>query len=212
MINGQNTYIKQRQLLSIASMNCRGLADHTKRRDVLHFLKSKKHSIYCLQDVHWDKNIESRVRAEWGLECFFSSFKSNARGVAILFNNNFEFNVHRSCNDPNGNFLALHIEVSDMNITLINIYGPNKDEPFFYDGISDTINNFDNPHTVICGDWNLVLNDNIDCINYVNINNPLAKKRVLSLCGEHDLTDPWRIQHPTTASYTWRRHDSVKQS
>jgi hypothetical protein len=32
----------------------------------------------------------------WRFECFFSSFSSNSRGVAILFNNNFEFKVDNS--------------------------------------------------------------------------------------------------------------------
>ena len=70
--------------LSIASMNCRGLGNFNKRRDVFHFLKNKNYSICCLQDVHFDKNMETAVRNEWGLECYFSSFRSNCRGVAII--------------------------------------------------------------------------------------------------------------------------------
>jgi hypothetical protein len=66
--------------LSIASMNCRGLATTEKRRDVFHFLREKKYSIYCIQDVHSIKALETMVRAEWGFDCYFSSYKSNARG------------------------------------------------------------------------------------------------------------------------------------
>ena len=51
--------------LSIASMNCRGLGNFAKRRDVFHFLRNKKYSICCLQDVHFDHNMESVVRSEW---------------------------------------------------------------------------------------------------------------------------------------------------
>ena len=156
-------------------MNCRGLADNAKRRDVLHYLKNKQYSIYCLQDAHWVERMEDQIRAEWGLECFFSSFKSNARGVAILFNNNFEYNILGVRNDDNGNFLALNMEIKDYNITLVTLYRPNKDDPKFYDFVNNIVKEFDNPHTIICGDWNLVLNDKIDCHNYVNINNPLAK-------------------------------------
>ena len=90
----QRSNITFPQYLSVASMNCRGLADNAKRRDVLHYLKNKQYSIYCLQDVHWVERMEDQIRAEWGLEwVFFSSFKSNARGVAILFNNNFEYKI-----------------------------------------------------------------------------------------------------------------------
>ena len=198
------------QNLSIASRNCRGLADYAKRRDVLHFLKTKQYSIYCLQDVHSAVHMEDRIRAEWRLDCYFSSFKSNARGVAILFNNNFEYKVF-ACNiDENGNYLALSLETQGYKITLINLYGPSKDDPNFYEKINSIITEYDNLHTIICGDWNLVLNKKMDCYNYVNINNPLARNRVLSLCSEQDLIDPWRIPNPDSRRYTWRQHSTFK--
>jgi exonuclease III len=203
---------KQRQYLSIASMNCRGLAGSEKRRDVLHFLRKKKYSIYCLQDVHFEKDMENKVRAEWGLNCFFSSFKTNARGVVILFNNNFEYKVHSSKNDKNGNLLALDIQINDNRITLVNIYGPNNDTPDFFDEVQDIITEVNNPHTIICGDWNLIMDGNLDCQNYVTLNNPNARERVLNLCNEMDLTDPWRIQNPNIRKFTWRQHDSNKQA
>ena len=37
-----------------------------------------------------------------GYECYFSSFTSNSRGVAILINNNFEFKAFREKKDLNG--------------------------------------------------------------------------------------------------------------
>ena len=200
------------QNVSLVSMNCRGLADHAKRRDVLHYLRAKRYSIYCLQDVHCTDEMEGRIRAEWGSDCYFSSFKSNSRGVAILFNNTFEYKVLACKADPNGNFLALSLDIHDSIITLINLYGPNKDDPNFYETVNDTISEYNNPHTVICGDWNLVLNDQIDCFNYVNINNPSARQKVLDLCNHLELVDPWRIQNPNSRVYTWRQHTTAKQS
>ena len=63
-----------------------------------------------------------------------------------------------------------------------------------------------------CGDWNLVLDPHMDCCNYVRLNNPKARDKVLSFCQELDLVDPWRIQNPERRRYTWRQHDSVKQA
>ena len=120
-------------------MNCRGLANFEKRRDVFHLFKCKQYSKCCFQDVHFTNNTEAIVRAEWGLECYFNSFKSNSRGVAILFNNNFEFKVHSSKLDNNGNMLALDIEIDELRITLVNIYGPNNDSPSFFDDLSEVI-------------------------------------------------------------------------
>ena len=39
---------------------------------------------------------------------FFPSYKSNSRGVAVLFNNNFEFKVREVQRDENGNFIIIY--------------------------------------------------------------------------------------------------------
>ena len=85
-----------------------------------------------LQDTHFDVNMEKHIRSEWGYECYFSSFNSQSRGVGIMFNNNFEFKVNKIIKDGNGNFLIVDITTLKRNITLINIYGPNRDNPDFY--------------------------------------------------------------------------------
>ena len=77
--------------LKILSMNCRGLGDICKRKDVFHYLRSKKAAIYCLQDTHFTSKSESMIRSQWGFECFSSFGSSDSRGVSILFNNNLEF-------------------------------------------------------------------------------------------------------------------------
>ena len=78
--------------LIISSLNYHGLGNLQKRRDVFHYLKRKGHSIYCLQDTHFDKKIDKHVTTEWGYKTF-ASYKPNSRGVAVLFNNNFEFKI-----------------------------------------------------------------------------------------------------------------------
>ena len=193
-------------------MNCRGLGNQAKRRDVFHFLKSKKYSVYCLQDVHFDKEMENIVKNEWGLDCYFSSFKSNARGVAILFNNNSEYKVKNVKTDCNGNMLVLDLEIGEYSTTLINLYGPNTDDPNFYSDIATVLSDMGNTHNILCGDWNLILNNLLDCVNYTGINNPLARKRVLEMCSDLDLVDVWRIHNPHTQRFTWRQHKTLKQS
>jgi hypothetical protein len=47
----------------------------------------------------------------WGFDCFFSSFSSNSRGVSILFNNNFEYEILKEKRDLNGNYLALDVVI-----------------------------------------------------------------------------------------------------
>ena len=91
--------------LNILSVNCQGIGLLPKRIDVLNYLKGKGCQIYCLQDTHFSPGVDEKfVRSRWNSDCYFSSYKSNARGTAILFAKKFEYKVHKSISDPNGNF------------------------------------------------------------------------------------------------------------
>ena len=143
--------------VSFVSLNTRGLADPSKRRDVFSHLRQKKYSIIYLQDTHFTKSLERVITSEWGYKVWFSSFRSNSRGVAILFKNDIEFKVHHSYSDNFGNVLLLDIELFQKRITLVNIYGPNEDNPAFYERLKDIIIKQGNANIVITGDWNLLL-------------------------------------------------------
>ena len=182
--------------IKIISANCQGLGDKNKRKDVFSYLRSKNYNIFCLQDTHFTPEIANIIRAEWGFDCYFNSLNSNSRGVAIFFNNNFEYKVIREKREFDGNFLALDLEIENNRITLITIYGPNTDSPMFYDKIIDVLNLFDNESCIICGDFNLVLDPDKDYSNYRNINNPKARERVLEIIDIFNLVDIFREQYP----------------
>ena len=71
--------------LKLLSVNCQGLGDINKRRDVFDYLRKFNYNIYCLQDTHFTVDTENAIRNLWGYDCYFSSYTSNARSVAILF-------------------------------------------------------------------------------------------------------------------------------
>ena len=120
------------ETIKIATVNCQGLSTPSKRKDVLNYYKNKKYSILCLQDTHFIQDLEPYIEAQWGYKCVFNSYASNSRGVAVFFNNDFELVLHREKRDNSGNILALDISVDQNRLTLINLYGPNNDEPEFF--------------------------------------------------------------------------------
>ena len=95
------------------------------------------------------------IRNQWGFDAYFSSYTSNARGVAILFNNNFEFKILNEKKDENGNLLALNIRIANKTITLITIYAPNADSPVFFENVSHILDEFNNDDIILVGDYNL---------------------------------------------------------
>ena len=196
--------------VTILSMNVQGLGDKNKRKDTLNFLKSKNKSIYFLQDTHFTNKEMKYIRSQWGYECFFSNFSSQARGVAIFLNNNFEYKIHRQKADNNGNKLILDMSIWDKKITLINIYGPNRDCPEFYREIKTDIESRDNT-CILAGDWNLVLEPQIDSCEYININNPRSRDIVLEMITDLQLVDCWRDQNLEKRQYTWfKKHTNKK--
>ena len=68
--------------------------------------------IYCLQDVHFTKDQEQIIKKQWGYDqCYMTTYKSNARGTATLFNNNFEFQVVDNIIDnESGNYVVTHVK------------------------------------------------------------------------------------------------------
>ncbi len=182
-----------------------GLSRPSEERDVLQYLRQSKYSIICLQDTHFSRSNERRILQEWRYKAYFNSFDSRSRGVAIFLNNNFEFTIHNSFSDNSGNVLMLDIEICNKRITLVNIYGPNKDDPSFYEILNNNATKFGNADILIVGDWNLLLNPEIDGYNYKHVNNPQARYQVLRLMNDLNLFDVWREENHDVKKFTWRR-------
>ena len=96
-------------------------------------------------------------------------------------------------------------------ITLVNIYGPNEDNPQFYKRIQQNVSEIGNDNVIFCGDWNLVLNPVLDSGNYRNINNPRARDEILKVIDENGYIDVWRVQNENKKKITWRRLNPDKK-
>ena len=191
--------------INICSLNCQGLGDPKKRRDVLHYLRNKHFSIICLQDTHFTGDIEKIISSEWGYKAVYNSYNSRSRGVAIFFRNDFEFEIHSMFKDNSGNILILDIEIDKQRLTLVNLYGPNKDDPSFYEDIKKRVVRLGNNNIIMVGDWNLLLNPEIDGLNYMHINNPNARQKVLKIMSDLNLYDVWREENGEKQTFTWKR-------
>ena len=104
-----------------------------------------------------------------------NTVSSESIGVAILFNPDFEYKIIHTSKDKSGNQLILELQLSEYILTLIVIYGPNKDDPIFYENLKDKLKNNENKPLIICGDWNLVLNHSMDTVGYIRENNIKAQ-------------------------------------
>lgn len=198
----------------ICSFNCNGLNNSKKRKDVFDFLRKKEAHIFCLQETHLTEKNENFIRASWGYNLWLSGSQTNKNGVAILFNNNFEYKMHEVIRDPNGCFIVMSMEILKMKLTLVNLYGPSSgDNPEFFDKVCEQITRVGNDNVIVTGDWNCALDMNLDVRNYARSENrPRTRRKISNIMTEHNLFDIFREMYPDKKRYTWRKFNSVKQA
>ena len=100
--------------------------------------------------------------------------------------------------------------IHNESFLFVNVYGPNADNPGFYEGLGNSIAKFDVDFIVIVGDLNFVMNPTTDSLNYVGENNIRAKQAFLDLSHKCRLIDAWRVTHPGDRQYTWKRRTPLK--
>ena len=70
--------------------------------------------------------------------------------MAILFGKKIDYKIHRKILDKNGNFIIPDLTVHNQNSTLVNIYGPNNDNPNFFQKHSNCLDEIGNNEAIIC--------------------------------------------------------------
>ena len=191
--------------IKMLSANCQGLRTLEKRQDVLNYFKQMGVNILCLQDTHLIQKDISDLKRLWNGEIFLSGNKTNSRGVAVLLNKNFEYEVISTKIDTDGNYINIRLKLDTLTLNLTTVYGPNTDDPEFFMFIKNFIENQQTDYSIICGDFNLVLDPDLDSFNYKHINNPKVRQTVLKVINDYDLCDIYRNLHSSTKRYTWRR-------
>ena len=197
-------------LFTIKSINVNSIGKNPKRAQIFHFLKKRPANVYILVDTRFDKNIENQVKTEWGGPAYFSSFNSQSRGVSILFMKGTPVKILDTKRDQAGNLLHIFFEFEDKKILLSGIYGPNNDTPNFYQNEVFSQTNVLNPdYNIYVGDWNVVLNQGKDTLNYVGENNVQARNKITEIMERDDLLDIWRIENENVKTYSWFKRDRI---
>ena len=68
----------------------------------------------------------------------------------------------KTVRDESGNKLILEVIIEGKRLTLINIYGPNRDDPDFYEEITNNVKYSETP-IIIAGDFSMILEPDMDC-------------------------------------------------
>ena len=67
--------------------------------------------------------------------------------------------------DTEGSFLCCSITTEEQKMILCNAYGPNNDDPEYWNMVAEKINNVETEHIILGGDFNFVTNDELKSKN-----------------------------------------------
>ena len=203
--------------LRILSFNPNSIGKNPKRSNIIQAVRKKQANIILFSDTRISADIEPSIKAEWGGMANFASFTSQARGVAVFFTKDLPIEIIENSiyNDKSGNFTAMNIKYEDCIITISCIYGPNNDDPSFYEKI--VFNETEkcqqtSDYTIMGGDWNISLSQDLDTFGYTSENNINAKNFILSCMENLGLIDIFRFLHPNLKRYSWRQFGGVKRA
>lgn len=190
------------QTLNIITWNIRGFRTQSKRLKVINHLTKLKADICFLQETHLTNAESEQLKFNQFNKIFSSTYNSKQRGVSILINNNCQFTLNQSIIDPNGRFIIITASINHTTYTLANIYGPNCDDPVFFNDLFNLLSNSNN--LIIAGDFNTVINPAVDRSSTSgNSRNWHSTEIIKQYMADYGLSDSWRMRNPGLREYSY---------
>uniref|UniRef100_A0A8C9R1H5 exodeoxyribonuclease III n=1 Tax=Scleropages formosus TaxID=113540 RepID=A0A8C9R1H5_SCLFO len=195
--------------LNILSWNVNGFLG--KKSSVLDYFKLTKPDIIFLQETHLgpSKHLPpgSIKLLEFGPDynmAVFNVYKANSRGVAVLFRRDLCCEGLRVIQDKNGRYLIIQCTVEGQDFVFVNVYNPIDEKIEFMNEFDLLIKPFNSSFIVMGGDFNTVLETELDKTS--RCKNRGHRERLRDLAGflkKYDLVDVWRCLHPEEKSFTY---------
>ena len=199
--------------LKIISLNCRGLRDKNKRKNLFFWLKNNNFHIILLQETFWTEDMKNEVEKDWSGKMVLNPGTIHSKGTATLLNDSiFDTNLNFETKDTHlsedGRMIFINIKFENKEFSLINIYAPNtpKDRKSFFDKIGKWITKFSfNNEVIIGGDFNVTESKNDRVKNNIQeVTSDVSVNSFKSLMKQYNLKDVWREMHPDKIQYTFR--------
>ena len=115
--------------------------------------------------------------------------------------NSVNFELIKEETDGEGRYVMVKGRIDSVLVSLINIYAPPESDRTFLKSIFDKIESVSEGIEVCAGDWNIILNYNMDTTSSRRHKHNLSKS-LNKLIKESSLFDVWRDLHPLERDFT----------
>jgi exonuclease III len=200
--------------LFVVTYNIRGCKDFKKLKRINNFFQKldfKNNCIINLQETHLNQNELNKLEYQWKYGIVSTPAINNSGGVTILYNRNYFDSILESKSFTNGRMCSLTAEKDGQVYYFLNVYAPNKgaDKIPFVEDIEEelwqVIDKHQGVQIVISGDFNIVLDKDIDSINRLQSDIENRTAIILQqLMIRFNLKDSYRSIH-NFGGFTWGR-------
>uniref|UniRef100_A0A669F6B0 exodeoxyribonuclease III n=1 Tax=Oreochromis niloticus TaxID=8128 RepID=A0A669F6B0_ORENI len=205
-------------VLSIFSLNVRGLRNNIKRKAIFLFCKEQPNTnCFLFQETHSSEDDHIFWRKQWGSgDIYLSHGTSHSAGVAI-FLHRFNGRVIDHKGDKEGHWLMVNIELDDTKYILVNVYGFNnraKNRKLISDlekMIEEWKIIYSIEKVVVAGDFNMVPDEKQDRFP-TKYNSPHFNQTIMDFSCTLNLIDIWRKLNPDKLHYTWSNSERSERS
>ncbi len=210
--------LKCGNILSIASLNVRGINNHQKHASLFEWIHSNNFDIVFFQETFSTSDVETKWRSEFRGKIEFDHYESNSSGVMILFNKGLDGNdcvetqriqVHDTYGYSAGRIIVMGVKVFNAKFIIANIYAPvqskeTEQENFLMvvQSVLESIRaseRWRDSELILGGDWNIVQDPEKD--KYVE--KTKSAQSLQALAQKYNLEDIWRQQNPHTKMFTY---------
>ena len=115
--------------LSIITLNVNGLNAPTKRQRLAEWIQKQNPYICCLQETHFKTRDTYRLKVKGWKTIFHANRDQKKAGVALLISDKIDFQIKAVKRDKEGHYIMIKGSIQEEDITIINIYAPNKGAP-----------------------------------------------------------------------------------
>jgi exonuclease III len=156
-----------------------------------------------MQEAHIVAEDITLWKDVWDGKILYSCGSNRSRGVVMLIRENLEHEVIENYSDEEGRWLIATLKIKGIILTVATYYGPNIDDTKHLQDMINKLNEIQPGKLIVTGDFNLVLNVNIDKQGGLPRTNFSCQKILKEWMEDEGLSDIWRVKNPNKRVYTW---------
>lgn len=188
--------------LTLTYWNVQGLCNLTKLKQVMNRVNYLHPKILFLQETHLLSGEIIKLRRRWPGQVIAASYSSHSRGVAVLIHKSVPFHILKTIRDPLGRYVIINGRMFNEYCNLVNVYGPNTDEPNFFNNLFLILSSL-RGILIVAGDFNCTLDPKFDRSTGIDTSHSQSRIIINQYIKDLNLSDVWRLQNPTKKEFSY---------